>query len=137
KGQFLSPAEMAGPVGKLTQVGCDNILLTDRGTFFGYGRLVNDFVGLVEMSQIGGGRPVCLDATHSTQRPGGKVTAGDRDMAPMLARAAVAAGVDAIFLECHPEPDRALSDAATMLRLETVPDLLEELAAVRKSLRHK
>ncbi len=134
KGQFLSPAEMSGPVGKLAQVGCDDILLTERGTFFGYGRLVNDFIGVAEMAQVGGGRPVCFDATHSTQRPGGKVTAGARDMAPMLARAAVAAGVDAVFLECHPEPEQALSDAATMLPLHTVPELLAQLAAIRAAL---
>lgn len=137
KGQFLSPGEMAGPIGKLAEVGCTNVLLTERGTFFGYGRLVNDFVGMAEMAQLGGAEgplPVCFDATHSTQRPGGKVTAGAREMAPMLARAAVAAGVDAVFLECHPEPERALSDAATMLRLDGVPRLLEELAGLRGAL---
>ncbi len=82
----------------------------------------------------GGAPPVCFDCTHSTQRPGGAVTGGAREMAPMLARAAVASGVDAVFIECHPDPDRALSDAATMLRLETVPALVRSLARIRAAL---
>jgi 2-dehydro-3-deoxyphosphooctonate aldolase (KDO 8-P synthase) len=142
KGQFLSPGEMAGPVEKLQEVGCKNIVLTERGTFFGYGRLVNDFIGIADMMNLelsgeqGGPRPapppVCFDCTHSTQRPGtGKVTGGAKGMAPMLARAAVAVGVHALFLECHPEPSRALSDAATMLRLDEVPSLLRDVAAIR------
>jgi 2-dehydro-3-deoxyphosphooctonate aldolase (KDO 8-P synthase) len=146
KGQFLSPAEMAGPVEKLAEAGCRNILLTERGTFFGYGRLVNDFIGVAELMALdvpggggggggGGPPPVCFDCTHSTQRPGaGRVTGGFGGMAPMLARAATAAGVHGIFLECHPEPARALSDAATMMRLEDVPPLLRDLAAIRRAL---
>jgi 2-dehydro-3-deoxyphosphooctonate aldolase (KDO 8-P synthase) len=138
KGQFLSPGEMAGPVEKLGEVGCENVMLTERGTFFGYGRLVNDFIGVAEMMSLetaGGAAPVCFDCTHSTQRPGtGKVTGGAKGMAPMLARAATAAGVHALFLECHPEPSKALSDAATMLRLDEVPALLRDVAAIRGAL---
>jgi len=141
KGQFLSPEEMEGPVQKLASVGCRNVMLTERGTFFGYGRLVNDFIGVCEMMNLraeDGPPPVCFDATHSTQRPGkgegGKVTGGAKGMAPMLAQAAVAAGVHSIFMECHPEPSTALSDAATMLRLDSVPALLKRLAEIRRVL---
>lgn len=137
KGQFLSPGEMAGPIEKLASVGCSNVMLTERGTFFGYGRLVNDFIGVAEMMdlavEVGGPPPVCFDCTHSTQRPGtGKVTGGAKGMAPMLARAATAAGVHSLFMECHPEPNTALSDAATMLRLDSVPSLLEQVAGIRR-----
>lgn len=141
KGQFLSPKEMAGPVFKLGQAGCTNVLLTDRGTFFGYGRLVNDFVGIAEMmalvvegpaGQKWGGAPVCLDCTHSTQRPGGSVTDGDWRFAPMLARAAVAAGVDALFMEVHPNPANAMSDAATQIPLEHARDVLAAVAGLRR-----
>jgi 2-dehydro-3-deoxyphosphooctonate aldolase (KDO 8-P synthase) len=143
KGQFMSPAEMAGPVEKLAQAGCDNVMLTERGTFFGYHRLVNDFLGVAEMMALpveGGAPPVCFDCTHSTQRPGAwgdgsaKVTAGaGRAMAPLLARAAVAAGVHALFLECHPDPARSISDAATMMRLDDVPPLIRTVAAIRRA----
>ena len=142
KGQFLSPDEMAGPVDKLAQAGCRNIMLTERGTFFGYGRLVNDFLGVAEMAELAvdGAEPapICFDCTHSTQRPGrgegGKVTGGNPRMAPMLARAATAAGVHALFIECHPEPKKALSDAATMLPLDQIPALLREVAVIRSAL---
>jgi len=150
KGQFVSPAEMAGPLGKLAEAGCGNVMLTERGTFFGYGRLVNDFLGVAEMMELevpavgsakseGGFVPVCFDCTHSTQRPGkgegGKTTGGEPRFAPLLAKAATAVGVHALFIECHPEPRTALSDAATMLRLGDMPRVLGEVAAVRKSLR--
>ncbi len=147
KGQFISPEEMKGPIEKLASVGCRNVMLTERGTFFGYGRLVNDFIGVAEMMalSVSGATPgtiepppVCFDCTHSTQRPGlgegGKVTGGARGMAPMLARAATAAGVHSLFLECHPEPAAALSDKATMLPLAEVPHLLAQVAAIRNSL---
>jgi 2-dehydro-3-deoxyphosphooctonate aldolase (KDO 8-P synthase) len=138
KGQFLSPGEMAGPVEKLAEVGCRNVLATERGTFFGYGRLVNDFIGVAELMALevpGGPPPVCFDCTHSTQRPGaGRVTGGAKGMAPMLARAATAAGVHALFVECHPEPGEALSDAATMLRLDEMPSLLKSVAGIRKAM---
>jgi len=138
KGQFLSPGEMVGPVRKLTEVGCMNAMLTERGTFFGYGRLVNDFIGIVDMMHLShkgrGPTPVCFDCTHSTQLPGsGEQTGGRPDRAAHLARAAVAAGVHCVFLECHPDPKSALSDGSTMLRLEEVPALIKQLAAIRKA----
>ncbi|MBX3317503.1 MAG: 3-deoxy-8-phosphooctulonate synthase [Phycisphaeraceae bacterium] len=138
KGQFLSPAEMRGPVKKLAESGCDNVMLTDRGTFFGYHRLVNDFIGLGDMMRLdtpGGSPPVCFDCTHSTQLPGlGEQSGGRREHSPMLARAAVAAGVDALFIECHPEPSRSLSDAATVLSLSEIPELLAGVARIRDAL---
>ena len=142
KGQFLSPAEMAGPVRKLAEAGCSNVMLTERGTFFGYHRLVNDFIGLGDLLELdcgGCGRetppPVCFDATHSTQLPGsGEQTGGRPERAPLLVRAAVAAGVHALFIECHPEPSRAASDGATQLALERVEGVLERAAALRAAL---
>jgi 2-dehydro-3-deoxyphosphooctonate aldolase (KDO 8-P synthase) len=146
KGQFLSPQEMQGPIHKLAEAGCANVMLTERGTFFGYGRLVNDFLGVAEMMELdhkpvdamgGSGEPapVCFDCTHSTQQPGrgegGKVTGGRSDLAPMLARAATAAGVHALFMECHPNPSGALSDAATMIPLERMGGVLRDVAAIR------
>lgn len=138
KGQFLAPHEMAGPVRKLAEAGCTNVLLTERGTTFGYGRLVNDFLGLgdlMELKSEGGPPPVCFDATHSTQLPGaGETTGGRPERAPLLARAAVAAGVHAVFLETHPEPAKAMSDASTMLPLDEVPALLATLGRIRGAL---
>ncbi len=141
KGQFLSPSEMAGPVRKLVEAGCSNLLLTERGTFFGYHRLVNDFLGLGDLMELTipargrsaplGPFPVCFDCTHSTQQPGAGETPGGRpERAPHLARAAAAAGVHAIFMECHPDPARAVSDAATMLRLDEAVALIPLLAAI-------
>ncbi len=141
KGQFMSPAEMAGAVKKLSEAGCAEVMLTERGTFFGYNRLVNDFIGVQDLMHLAvKGRaspPVCFDVTHSTQLPGGEgeKTGGRPERAPGLARAAVAVGVDAVFMECHPEPSAGLSDGATMLRLESMPALLEDLAAIRGALR--
>jgi 2-dehydro-3-deoxyphosphooctonate aldolase (KDO 8-P synthase) len=114
KGQFMAPAEMKHVVTKLTEGGCSHIMLTERGTFFGYHRLVNDFIGIGDLVDLG--RPVCFDVTHSTQLPGAGdgVTSGRPERGPMLARAAVAAGVHAVFVECHPHPAKALSDASTM-----------------------
>lgn len=152
KGQFLSPTEMAGPIRKVRSAGCRNIMLTERGTFFGYGRLVNDFLGVAEMIDLPDpdnqdpgnpnqpwAGPVCFDVTHSTQRPGqggsaGEVTGGSTRHTPALARAAVALGVHALFLECHPNPKTALSDAATMLPLEAVAPMLRDVAAIRNAL---
>ena len=129
KGQFLSPAEMRNVVTKLEEADARQIVLTERGTFFGYHRLVNDFAGLHEMMQLG--PPVCFDVTHSTQHPGaaegGQATGGNRAAAPMLARCAAAAGVAALFIECHPDPDRAASDAAVMLPVSDVLALLPQL----------
>lgn len=130
KGQFLSPAEMKHVVRKLSEAGCTDMMLTERGTFFGYHRLVNDFIGLGDLMEIG--PPVCFDATHSTQLPGATETSGGRpERAPLLARAAVAAGVHAVFLECHPDPAAALSDASNMLPLHEVPPLLASLKGIR------
>jgi 2-dehydro-3-deoxyphosphooctonate aldolase (KDO 8-P synthase) len=141
KGQFMSPQEMGGAVRKLAEAGCTQTMLTDRGTFFGYGRLVNDFQGigdLMELSVAGAGaavRPaVCLDCTHSTQLPGaGEQTGGRPERAPLLARAAAAAGVDALFIECHPDPKKGLSDSSTMLPLAQMEPLLTKLAAIRRA----
>ena len=140
KGQFLSPEEMAGPVGKLASAGCHNVMLVERGTFFGYHRLVTDFLGLGDLMELEvdgeAAGPVCFDCTHSTQLPGATETTGGRpERAPLLARCAVAAGVPAVFLECHKDPARATSDAATMLRLDAVEGLLRSLAAIDRAVR--
>jgi len=137
KGQFLSPREMSSVVQKLIESAADHpgILLTERGTFFGYHQLVNDFIGLGDLMDLGW--PVCFDVTHSTQLPGGSahgetcVTGGRPDRAPLLARAAVAAGVQAVFIETHTNPAEALSDGATMLPLEQTLSLLGDLVAIR------
>lgn len=129
KGQFVSPAEMTNVVTKLTDAssGEPKIMLTERGTFFGYNRLVNDFIGLGDMIELGW--PVCFDVTHSTQQPGGQgnTSGGRPERAPLLAKAAVAVGVQTLFIETHPDPTNALSDGATMLPLETTLSLLGEL----------
>jgi 2-dehydro-3-deoxyphosphooctonate aldolase (KDO 8-P synthase) len=125
KGQFMSPAEMRNAVEKIKSTKNDQILLTERGTFFGYNRLVNDFTGLAVMKEFG--CPVVFDITHSTQQPAGmgSHSGGNPKYSPLLARAAVAAGVDGLFLECHPDPKNAKSDAATMLDLKDVEPLLK------------
>ncbi|MEQ9617297.1 MAG: 3-deoxy-8-phosphooctulonate synthase [Phycisphaerales bacterium] len=140
KGQFLAPREMVGPLRKLEESGCTNAMLTERGTFFGYHRLVNDFIGFADMMELpleGGGHPaVCFDCTHSAQLPGESATTGGRrDRVPMLARAAVAAGAHAVFLECHPDPPNAASDASTQLRLEDAGPLLRTLVKIREACR--
>jgi 2-dehydro-3-deoxyphosphooctonate aldolase (KDO 8-P synthase) len=134
KGQFMAPQEMANAVEKIRAAGGKQVLLTERGTFFGYNRLVNDFTGLAVMKGLG--CPVVFDITHSTQQPAGmgNQSGGNPQYSPLLARAAVAAGVDGLFLECHPDPKLAKSDAATMMRLEEVEPLLtqcRELADLR------
>jgi 2-dehydro-3-deoxyphosphooctonate aldolase (KDO 8-P synthase) len=145
KGQFLSPMEMAGPIKKLADAGCTNVMLTERGTTFGYGRLVNDFLGMGDLMELGGPQgspPVCFDCTHSTQLPGAwtapgvssEQTGGRPDRSPLLARAATAAGVHALFIECHPEPKKGLSDSSTMLPLDTIPALLKSVAAIRRAI---
>lgn len=129
KGQFLAPWDMRNVIEKITAVGGRNIILTERGSSFGYNNLVADMRSLPMMREFGW--PVVFDATHSVQMPGGgqggKVTGGDRRMAVVLARAAVAAGCDGVFLETHPNPDRALSDAANQLPLRAVKTLLRLL----------
>ena len=118
KGQFMAPWDMANVVAKLIESGPSGVLLTERGTTFGYGRLVNDFRAIPQMQATGA--PVVFDATHSVQLPsagaGGTASSGQREMIPTLARAAVAAGCDALFLEVHPDPDRASSDGPNSLR---------------------
>jgi 2-dehydro-3-deoxyphosphooctonate aldolase (KDO 8-P synthase) len=131
KGQFLAPADMAHVIAKLTAAGAERILLTERGTTFGYGDLVVDMRGLVTMREFGW--PVVYDATHSLQRPGGGETGGDRRFALPLLRAAVACGVDAVFIETHPDPVRALSDAATQLPLADIERVLDDVVRVREA----
>jgi 2-dehydro-3-deoxyphosphooctonate aldolase (KDO 8-P synthase) len=135
QGQFLSPGEMARVVEKARSTGNRDILVTERGFAFGYNNLVADMRALPILAATG--CPVVFDATHSVQQPGGLGTAsgGEREFVAPLARAAVAAGVDAVFLEVHEDPSRALSDAATSLPLDALPALLRELVAVDRALR--
>jgi 2-dehydro-3-deoxyphosphooctonate aldolase (KDO 8-P synthase) len=127
KGQFLSPEDMELVAEKVTSTGNRKLLLTERGTSFGYHELVVDMRGLTRMAQLG--FPVVFDASHSVQRPSrdGRSSGGDRRYIPHLARAAVAAGADGIFLETHPDPDHALCDGPSQLPLSDVPKLLEDL----------
>ena len=137
KGQFLAPRDMGNVVEKLRSVGCEDIVLTERGTSFGYNNLVVDFRSLPIMRALG--YPVVFDATHSVQLPGGQGdrSGGERQYVQALARAAVAVGVDALFMEIHEDPDRPLadgrpvSDGPNMLRLDDLPRLLDEIAAIR------
>ncbi|RLB26095.1 MAG: 3-deoxy-8-phosphooctulonate synthase [Deltaproteobacteria bacterium] len=135
KGQFLSPMEMGQVTQKVTSAGNHKILLTERGTTFGYNNLVVDMRSLHIMGQLG--FPVVFDATHSVQLPGqgGTQSGGQRELAPVLARAAVAAGADGIFMEVHPDPDSALCDGPNSLPLEQVKPLLIKLKAVHKAIR--
>lgn len=130
KPQFVAPEDVVHAVRKCEEAGCSRVLLTERGSTFGYGRLVNDMQAIRIMQGLG--TPVVFDATHSVQRPGGSTTGGAREMVAPLARAAVAAGADAVFLETHPDPDRALSDGPNMLPLAEVPRLLRELTQLRE-----
>jgi 2-dehydro-3-deoxyphosphooctonate aldolase (KDO 8-P synthase) len=133
KGQFLAPGDMKHVVGKLAAAGCRDILLCERGTFFGYGRLVNDMQSIPQMQALG--VPVVFDATHSVQEPGGRGTSsgGNRAMVEPLARAATAIGADALFFETHPDPDHALSDGPNMVPLEQFEGLLTRLLAIRQT----
>ncbi len=136
KGQFMAPWDMAHVVAKLADAGASGAILTERGTTFGYGRLVNDFRAIPQMQATGA--PVVFDATHSVQLPGagagGTTTSGERAMIPYLARAAVAAGCDALFLEVHPRPDEALSDGPNALRLDDLPALLKVCLRIREAI---
>jgi 2-dehydro-3-deoxyphosphooctonate aldolase (KDO 8-P synthase) len=136
KGQFMSPEEMKNAVEKVRSTGNKKILLTERGTFFGYNRLVNDMTAIPAMKKLG--CPVIFDATHSTQQPGGlgKASAGTRDMAPVLAKAAVAAGADGLFIEVHTDPKKAKSDAATILPIKWVENLLNICQKIHKTIRN-
>ncbi len=130
KGQFLAPWDVAGIIRKIEETGNRNLLLTERGVSFGYNNLVSDFRSLAIMRETG--YPVIFDATHSVQRPGGlgHASGGESQYIPLLARCAVAAGVDGIFLETHPDPARALSDGPNMLPINKLEDLLKGLVAV-------
>lgn len=132
KGQFMAPGDMRNVVAKLQEGGCKNHLLTERGTFFGYGRLVNDFTSLAVMSQYA---PVIYDATHSVQQPGGlgDKTGGNREYVAPLARAAVAFGISGLFMETHPEPDLSPSDGPNMVPLSKMEELLTTLLSVRRA----
>ncbi|HIG11205.1 MAG: 3-deoxy-8-phosphooctulonate synthase [bacterium] len=132
KGQFLAPWDMQNAVAKCIESGNPNVLVTERGSSFGYGRLVVDMTGFAEMARHS--TPVVFDATHAVQQPGalGKTTGGDRRSVPPLARAAVATGaVDGLFFEVHPDPDSSPSDAPNILHLDSLGELLDELLAVR------
>jgi 2-dehydro-3-deoxyphosphooctonate aldolase (KDO 8-P synthase) len=140
KGQFLAPRDMRHVVDKVTSTGNDAVLLTERGTSFGYHNLVVDLRGLADMRELG--YPVVFDATHAVQLPGGAGdrSGGERRYVPALARAAVAFGVDALFMEMHEDPDRTLpdgrplSDGPNMLRIDDLPRLLEELRGIASAL---
>lgn len=135
KGQFLAPADMKNVVEKVVESGGERLLLTERGTTFGYGDLVVDFRGLVTMRDFGW--PVVFDVTHSLQRPGGRETGGDRRFAIPLMRAAVAVGIDGLFFETHPDPDRARSDAATQWPLDRAAEFLDEATRVRQTVQER
>ncbi|QDU41760.1 2-dehydro-3-deoxyphosphooctonate aldolase [Symmachiella dynata] len=130
KPQFVAPEDMVHAVKKCEAAGNGRIMLTERGTTFGYGRLVNDMRSVPIMQSLG--TPVIYDATHSVQLPGGSTTGGQREMVPPLARAAVAAGCDGLFFETHPDPDRALSDGPNMVPLSEVSQFLSPLLRIRE-----
>jgi 2-dehydro-3-deoxyphosphooctonate aldolase (KDO 8-P synthase) len=130
KGQFMAPEDMASVVNKAKMAGNSKVLLCERGTTFGYHRLINDMTGLVEMRKTG--QPVIMDITHSTQLPGADAgkSGGRREMAPVLARAAMAVGVDGIFVETHPNPDEALCDGPTSIPLNEMSTLIQQITKV-------
>lgn len=132
KGQFLAPWDMKSVVEKIRSTGNEQILLTERGASFGYNNLVSDMRSLVVMREFG--YPVIYDATHSVQLPGGygNVSGGERNMVLPLARAAVATGCDGLFMEVHETPEKALSDAATMLPLKDLPRLIEQVLEIHR-----
>jgi len=130
KGQFLAPWDMKNVVTKLKESGCDKILLTERGSTFGYNNLLVDMRSLVIMRELG--VPVVFDATHSVQIPGGEgtTTGGKREYVPYLSRASAAVGVDAIFLEVHPDPENALSDGPNMIKLNQLEEVLKPIQEI-------
>lgn len=132
KPQFVAPEDMVHAVKKCRARGLHSILLSERGSTFGYGRLVNDFRCVPVMKSFG--VPVVFDATHSVQLPGGSTTGGQREMVPPLARAAVAVGCDAVFMETHPNPDKALSDGPNMVKLDSLSTLLKQLTTLRETI---
>ena len=130
KGQFLAPWDVTHIIRKVVSTGNDNLLITERGTTFGYNNLVSDFRSIAVLRSLG--YPVAYDATHSVQLPGGAgdASSGEREMVPGLCRAAVAVGVDALFMEVHPRPEEALCDGANSLELRSLPALLRVLKAI-------
>ncbi len=134
KGQFLAPWDIVNVVEKVTSTGNNQVLLTDRGTMFGYNNLVADFRSIKIMQDTGW--PVIFDVTHSIQLPGGAGTSsgGQREFAPILAKAAVAAGADGIFMEVHTDPDKALCDGPNSLKIDTLFELLPQLKAIKAAL---
>lgn len=130
KGQFMAPWDMQGVINKVREVGSEKVLLTERGSSFGYGNLVVDMTSLVEMRRLG--KPVVFDATHSVQKPSSQqgITGGNREMVPHLMRAALAVGIDGLFLEVHPNPSAAISDAANQLFLSDIRTILTEAIAI-------
>jgi 2-dehydro-3-deoxyphosphooctonate aldolase (KDO 8-P synthase) len=136
KGQFLAPGDMQHVIGKLRSAGCQHVLACERGTFFGYGRLVNDMRALPIMRELG--VPVIFDATHSVQEPGGlgAATGGNRQMVEPLARGAVAVGIDGLFFETHPDPDSSPSDGANMVPLAEFPAILSRITTLRTTVEH-
>ena len=135
KGQFLSPAEMGHVVEKAKAAGGNRLLITERGTTFGYNNLVADMRSIPILRNLG--FPVIFDATHSVQLPGGAgdKSSGQREFAPVLARSAVAAGANGVFIETHPNPERALSDGPNMIPLAEMPKLLANLLRVFSAIR--
>ncbi|MGC1481133.1 MAG: 3-deoxy-8-phosphooctulonate synthase [Chthoniobacterales bacterium] len=135
KGQFLAPWDMRNVAEKLVASGCRNFCFTERGTTFGYNNLVADMRSIPWMQELG--HPVIFDATHSVQRPGGggDTTSGDGELAPVLARAAVAAGCDGVFIETHENPSKALSDGPNQVPLRKLPALLHQLCSIRDAIR--
>jgi len=136
KGQFMAPWDMKHALNKVWESGNKNVLLTERGTSFGYNNLVVDMRSLAIMRSLGA--PVIFDATHSVQLPGGGdgCSAGQREFVPLLARAAMAVGVDGLFMEVHPEPENALCDGPNSLYLDQVPPLLKQLQKIRLAYAH-
>lgn len=135
KGQFMAPWDMKGAIEKIEQVSPEaaregKVWLTERGSSFGYGRIVVDMTSLVEMRRFG--CPIIFDATHSVQQPSSQagITGGNREMVPYLMRAALAVGVDGLFIETHPEPEKAISDAANQVRLSDMESLLKQAIAI-------
>jgi len=134
KGQFLAPSSMKHPAQKVADTGNSNIILTDRGTMFGYGDIIVDFRGIVEMKEFG--FPVVLDITHSLQQPNqtSGVSGGRPEMIETIAKAGIAVGADGIFMETHPDPSKALSDGANMLKLDETEKLLRKLVKIRHTI---
>jgi len=137
KGQFLAPWDVSNILKKVSSTGNENIMITERGTSFGYNNLVSDFRSLPIIRNMG--YPLIFDATHSIQLPGGlgNVSGGQRDMVPYLSRAAVAVGIDGLFLEVHPDPERALCDGPNSLYLDALPDLLSILKEIDKTVKRE